>query len=334
MPELRRDPILRRWVIVAEERAMRPVEPPSPAPAKAEARFCPFCEGNEDKTPPEVYAFRPKKDAGPNGRGWKVRVVPNKFPALGIEGDMDKRAAGIYDRMNGLGAHEVIIDRPDHATSMTDLPDEHIAEIIWAYRERLLDLARDKRFTYGMIFKNVGAAAGATLEHSHSQLIVTSVMPRTVLEEIEGARRWWETHERNIFSDIIDQERGDECRVVIETPRYLAICPYASRFPFETWILPRSGGSRFEVIDREQAEELAFVLKDALGRIEAVLPGVPYNYILHSGPFGAADMPHYTWHIEIIPRLTRIAGFEWGTGMYINPTPPERAAEYLRDGMG
>jgi UDPglucose--hexose-1-phosphate uridylyltransferase len=329
MPELRRDPLLRRWVIMAAERGHRPNEFAAMAEPRVEVKFCPFCEGNESKTPPEIYAVRPRGTPA-NTPGWKVRVVPNKYPALRIEGGLDKRANGLYDRMNGVGAHEVIIERPDHGTTITDLTDEHLADTIWAYKQRLIDLARDARFTYGMIFKNVGRAAGASLEHSHSQLIVTSVLPIRLTQEIEGARHWSEIHERNIFDDIIHQELGDEKRVVLDTPRYLAFCPYASRFPFETWIVPKFTGSRFERIEYDQGQELAWILRRVLRKIEGTLPDVPYNYILHSGPYGAQEMPYFTWHIEIIPRLTRIAGFEWGTGMYINPTLPEDAAEFLR----
>ncbi|MCH6559474.1 galactose-1-phosphate uridylyltransferase, partial [candidate division KSB1 bacterium] len=161
MSELTKDNIVGRWVIIATERGKRPSDWANEPSMKA-GGLCPFCPGNEDKTPPEVYAVRPDGKSSANGPRWQLRVVPNKFPALGIEGNLDKRAQGIYDRMNGVGAHEVIIERPDHVATSTDLPDDHRAQIIWAYKQRLIDLARDIRFSYGMVFKNVGAAAGAS----------------------------------------------------------------------------------------------------------------------------------------------------------------------------
>lgn len=328
MPELRKDPVIGRWVIVAEERAKRPTDLHVPA-ADLATGFCPFCPGNESKTPPEVFAYR---DPGRprDGAGWHVRVVPNKFPVLRVEGALDKRAYGMYDRMQGIGAHEVFIETPEHLRSLTPLPDRHVADVLTAYRERLLDLRRDERLKYGMLFKNVGQAAGASLEHTHSQLIVTPVVPRRVTEELVGAQRHFEYRGRCVFCDIIYQELGMDERIVMVTDRFIALAPYASRFPFETWILPREHASHYETLSGAEIEDLAFVLKRVLRRLEGALGAPPYNYMVHTGPFNGGHLEHYHWHIEIIPRLTRTAGFEWGTGFYINPVPPESAAEYLR----
>ncbi|MGR3311530.1 MAG: galactose-1-phosphate uridylyltransferase [Candidatus Brocadiales bacterium] len=328
MPELRKDPVSQRWVIIATERAARPTDfKIEPQPIKG--GFCPFCEGNEDKTPPEIMAYR-EKGTYQNQKGWRVRVVPNKFPALRIEGNLNKRGDGIYDMMNGIGAHEVIIESPKHVLSLTQLENEHIQEILWTYRDRLVDLKKDKRFIYGMLFKNVGVIAGASLEHSHTQLIVTPAVPITVDHEMRSSEEFYKYRNRCIFCDMVRQEISTGTRIVIEDDNFIAFEPFAPRFPFETWILPKKHEAHFENTQKIEIEELATVLKSTLAKIEIALDSPPYNYILHTSPFNSGELEYYHWHIEIIPRLTRVAGFEWGTGYYINSVPPESAAEYLR----
>ncbi|WZO97584.1 galactose-1-phosphate uridylyltransferase [Isosphaeraceae bacterium EP7] len=328
MPELRKDPILGRWVIIAIERAKRPHDYKSAAHQQLDGDNCPFCEGNEAQTPAEVLAYR-ERGTLPNHPGWRVRVTPNKFPALKIEGDLDKRGDGMYDMMAGVGAHEVIIESPRHHVSMGELPEEAIREVIWAYRDRMVDLKRDQRFLHGMLFKNVGAAAGASLEHTHSQLIVLPVVPVTVWEEMMGSLEFFNYRGRCIYCDMILQESTQQKRIVLDTPHFSVFCPYASRFPFETWIVPKAHSSHFENITKSAVDDLGTVLKSVLNKLEVGLDKPAYNYIIHTGPFDHGDLPHYHWHIEIIPRLTNIAGFEWGTGFYINPVPPEAAATFL-----
>jgi UDPglucose--hexose-1-phosphate uridylyltransferase len=328
MPELRKDPIVGRWVIIATDRAKRPVPPKDEPYPPIEA--CPFCEGNERHTPHEILAYR-TRGTRPDEPGWRVRVVPNKYPALQIEGDLNKRGDGIYDRMNGVGAHEVILECPFHESSLTNLTEENIREILWVYRDRLVDLKKDPRLVYGMLFKNVGAAAGASLEHSHSQLIVTPIVPVNVWEEMTGALEFFNYRGRCIFCDMVYQESSTEKRVVMETAHFLAFCPYAARFPFETWLVPKHHNSHFENIQKIEVDELATVLKTVLMKLEVALDRPAYNYIIHTSPFDTQMLPHYHWHVEVIPRLTRVAGFEWGTGFYINPVPPEQAAAFLRD---
>jgi len=329
MPDLRKDPIVGRWVIVAKSRAKRPHDFQS-TPRLNAGKFCPFCEGNEAHTPGEITAYR-RSGSQSNREGWRIRVVPNKFPALEIEGDLNKRGEGIYDMMRGVGAHEVIIESPAHRLSTTDLSEEAVREVFWVYRDRLVDLKKDPRLVYGMIFKNVGSAAGASLEHTHSQLIVTPIVPINVWEEMSGSLEFYNYRGRCVFCDMIQQESASEKRVVVDTPRFLAICPFASRFPFETWILPKVHSSHYENIQKNEVEELATTIKQVIGKIEVALDGPAYNYIIHTSPFDSQQLPHYHWHIEIIPRLTKTAGFEWGTGFYINPVPPEEAAAFLRD---
>lgn len=330
MPELRREPVSGRWVIVATERAARPTDFKT-SHQIIKNSFCPFCEGNEDKTPPEIMAYR-DNGAMPNTGGWRVRVVPNKYPALQREGEYTKCEEGIYDTMNGIGAHEVIIESPRHIQSLTALDNENVKEVLLCYRDRLVDLKNDKRFVYGLLFKNVGFSAGASLEHSHSQLIVTPIVPPLVANEIANAKAFYQHKGRCLFCDMIQQEIETNKRIVISTDNFVVFAPFASRFPFEIWIIPKKHGSHFENIQGFEAEELAHVLKSALIKLEAALDFPPYNYIIHSAPFNVteSESEYFHWHIEIIPRLTNIAGFEWGTGFYINPTPPEEAAELLR----
>lgn len=329
MPDLRKDPVVGRWVIIAHERAKRPHDFKVQAEELAGPASCPFCEGNEHRTPPEILSYR-DRGSQPNGPGWRVRVVPNKFPALQVEGKLAKRGDGIYDRMAGIGAHEVIIESPRHVVSMSDLDEEAIRDVLWIYRDRLIDLKKDHRLVHGMLFKNVGAAAGASLEHTHSQLIVTPIVPITVAEEMTGALEFSRYRGRCIYCDMIHQELDSADRVVLDTPHFTAFCPFASRFPFETWILPKNHSSHFENIPRPAVDDLAGVLRNVLGRLEVALDSPAYNYIVHTAPFDHQELPHYHWHIEVIPRLTKVAGFEWGTGFYINPVPPEDAAAYLR----
>lgn len=331
MPDLRKDPIVGRWVIIATDRAKRPHDfTRDKDRATAPTGYDPFLEGNESATPSEILAYR---TAGTerDQPGWRVRVVPNKFPALQIEGQLSKRGDGIYDLMNGIGAHEVIIECPHYEESMARLTLDNIREIIWVYRDRLVDLKRDRRLVHGLIFKNKGALAGATIDHSHSQLIVTPVVPINVWEEMEGALGFYNYRGRCIFCDMIQQELATGSRIVLDLPNFVVFCPFASRFPFETWILPKHHSSHFENIQRQQVEELGLVLKTVLCKLDIALDDPPYNYIIHTAPFDSQELQHYHWHIEIMPRLTRVAGFEWGSGFYINPVLPEQAAAFLRD---
>ncbi|MCA9054535.1 MAG: galactose-1-phosphate uridylyltransferase [Planctomycetaceae bacterium] len=328
MSELRKDPITGRWVILAPERLSRP-QIVSCQDELAEQDYDPFLEGNEDATPPEILAYRDSHSQA-NRPGWRVRVVPNKFPALNVDGQLKKRANGMYDVMAGIGAHEVIIECPQRETNMSRLSVDNVREVLWVYRDRLVDLKRDSRLLHGLVFKNKGAAAGATVDHSHSQLIVSPVVPINIVEEMEGSELYYRYRGRCIFEDIIQQELADGHRVVLETPEFLVLCPYAGRFPFETWILPRHHTSHFENIQRQGVEALGAVLKETLQRLEVALDDPAYNYVIHTGPFDMSDVPHYRWHMEIVPRLTRIAGFEWGSGFYINPVAPEQSAEFLR----
>ena len=329
MHELRKDPVIGRWVIIASERASRPtdfiVDRQMPSGGS-----CPFCYGSEDKTPPEVLAYRAPNQA-PNSPGWRVRVVPNKYPALRIEGPLGRRAAGMYDLMNAVGAHEVVIESPDHRAQLADLTPAQVSEVLWAYHDRFTDLKKDQRFRYILIFKNQGAEAGATLEHAHTQIIATPVVPKKVMEEIQGARLHYDQRERCIYCDIVHQEIESEARIVTQNEYFIAIEPFAARFPFETWILPIVHAAQFESADAVTIDALGTLLREVLLRMRGALDEPPFNYVLHTAPTrGDGVGEFYHWHLEIMPKLTRVAGFEWGSGFYINPTPPEVAADELR----
>ncbi|OPX29567.1 MAG: galactose-1-phosphate uridylyltransferase [Candidatus Omnitrophica bacterium 4484_171] len=330
MPELRRDPIVGRWVVINTESPALPADfHVKPFEWKGKDK-CPFCYGHEHLTPPEIEAISEDKRA-PNTPGWRVRVVPNKFPALMIEGDLDKSGVGLYDISNGVGAHEVIIDSPDHFKGLSDLDDKQVEYIIKTYRSRSLDLRKDRRFKYILIFKNVGAQAGASLEHNHSQLIALPMVPKNVKDEVKGSRHYYEFRGRCIFCDIMEYELDVEKRVVLETDNFLAFCPLSSRFSFEVWIIPKKHLIDFGAITDEEIAALSKVMKEVIGRLKKVLGEHPYNYIIHTSPVNTDFHVGYHWHIEIMPKLTRVAGFEWGSGFYIVFTPPEVAAKYLRE---
>jgi UDPglucose--hexose-1-phosphate uridylyltransferase len=330
MPELRRDVVSGRWVIIATERAARPTDfTRGREPVASDRDRCPFCPGREDQTPPEIYAVR---DSGTrDGPGWKVRVVPNKYPALRIEGELVAEGAPLFERMDAVGAHEVIVETPEHDTHLGLLPADHVAEVLRAYRERYVDLDRDPRFQYALLFRNHGRTAGASLSHPHSQLIALPVLPRRVEEELEVARRYFAEHARCLYCEVAAEEMRRGERVVYENDAFLAYEPHASRFPFETWVLPKFHQASFGALGDEELPALAEVLGSALHKLHVALENPPYNFIVHSAPYASLPEHLYHWHIEIMPRLTSVAGFEWGTGFYINVVPPEHAAGFLRE---
>jgi UDPglucose--hexose-1-phosphate uridylyltransferase len=338
MPELRKDPIIGRWVIIATERAKRPDQfsgQPQETPAE---KPCPFCEGSESHTPPEIYAIRPRRSA-PNSPGWELRVVPSIAPFLRIEGDLERRGKGLYDMMNGIGAHEIVIETNQHIGNMADLNEQQISKVITCYIDRIKDLEKDERFKYVLVFKNHGwIAGGGRVKHSRSQLIATPVNPKRVKEELGGARFYYDYHERCVFCDLIKQELQSKERLILEIDGFIAITPFAARFPFEIWILPKKHSCDFTSLDMNLRLDLGRIMKTVFAKLKKGLNDPPYNYVLHTAPFRRPKMGYwksidydYHWHIEIMPRLTRVAGFEWGTGFYICPLPPEDAAKFLRE---
>ncbi|MFC1735234.1 galactose-1-phosphate uridylyltransferase [Candidatus Hydrogenedentota bacterium] len=326
MPQLRKDPVQERWVIISTQRSKRPNDFALATVDSDKASFCPFCPGSEDTTPSEILALRDD-----NGQWW-TRVVPNNLPTLKVEGDLNSQAAGMYDRMDGIGAHEVIIESPDHDASLASMPLEQVESTIFAYRDRINDLKRDFRLQYILIFRNKGEAAGNhMISHPHSQLIALPVVPQRVEDEIKGSQRYFDFKDRCIFCDVIRQELATHSRVVSENRHFIVFTPFASRFPFETWIVPKEHDSHFHTINDEQVRRLSRILKTTMQQLSVTLNDPPYNMVLHTAPCQEGPMKAYHWHMEIMPRITTTAGFEWGSGFYINDTTPEDAASYLRD---
>jgi len=342
MPELRRDPVIGRWVIISTERARRPdqfldssVEQEVLAPGEK----CPFCEGNEDMTPPEIYALR-APGTRPNGPGWSVRVLPSISPLLRVEAEMDRHGRGLYDIMNARGVHEVIVETPKHIPE-SEIQSDQIAKTFNVILDRINDLERDHNIKYALCFKNFGTAAGGShIHHSRTQIIGTPVNLKRVKEKLAGAKAYYDYKDRCIFCDMIKQEISMGRRIVAESKGFVAISQFASRFPFETWILPKRHSCDFYKMDRSDVPDLAELVKNIFSKLRNVLGEFPYNFVLHTAPFRRdAEKKHYWqtidldyhWHIEILPILTRVAGFEWGSGFYINPLPPEDAAKALRE---
>ena len=333
MPQLRKNPVTREWVVVAKDRSRRPQDFKAPSedasqrPTRKDT--CPFCPGNESMTPPEVLAYRNHPGPG-NSPGWSVRVVPNKFPALGIEGDLSRRGIGMYDCMNGIGAHEVVIETPEHNQSLSTISRAQCAAAFWACRERFVDLSGDRRFKYILFFRNHGQVAGASLEHPHSQIIALPMVPVDVMAELDGMSLYAEYRDRCPYCDMVSQEIESAERVVFETPNYLVFEPFASKYPFETWIVPKRHQASFAELQRADMDEIAEAVQGALQRMDRTLNCPPYNLAMHSLPINTTRPEDFHWHMQICPRLTIAAGFELGTGVYINSTPPEDAAEFLR----
>lgn len=338
MSEFRWDPLKCCWVITADHRAREPRDFFLER-RQVQTAACPFCPGQETKTPPELFAVRPPGLAA-NGPGWQVRVVSNKFPVLRIEGELGRRSEGLYETMQGIGAHEVIIETPAHDRAPADLATAEIALVLQAYRARLLDLRRDPRFRYLQLFKNHGHEAGAPLPHAHSQLMAVPITPPTTKIELNACRQHFLAHDRCLICDLIIQERADGRRLVFEDERFVVTTPYASCFPFELRLFPRRHCHDFALQDDAELLACAAVLRDALRRLRVLLRDPPFNFILHTAPPPQPRAEHpdywsslsrdYHWHIELVPRLSRIAGFEWGSGFFINLMPPEEAARFLR----
>ncbi len=339
MPELRRDPIIGRWVIISVERAKRPSDF-KVSHAQEEEGVCPFCEGCEKKTFPEVFEIR-KPRAKKDKPGWDVRIIPSISQRLDLDGELNRRGVGMYDVMNPVGAHEIIIESAEHFTDIYQLPKKQVEIVINATVNRILELEKDGRLKYCLLFKNHGLKAGGskTTKHVRSQLIATPVTPTRVKEELRGARFYYQHKDRCIFCDLIRQELDSSARVVMDTKNIVVIAPFASRFPFELWILPKKHSSDYVNIKEAEIKDLATVFKTLFRKLSKALNDPPYNYMLHTAPFRHAKRPgywhtikeDYHWHIEVTPRITQVAGFEWGSGFYINSMPPEDAAKYLRE---
>lgn len=329
--ELRKDPLLGRWIAV-----LNPPKPPLEydfEPAAPEGS-CFLCGGRERETPPQIMAIADQTDTGK----WWTRVIPNVKPLFHIEGELGRSGEGMYDRMNSIGANEIIIESPGHSLMPEDIGTEQMVRVILTYKERMADLERDPRIRYTLIYKNHGRSAGAVYSHPVSHLASTPIIPKRVKEELDGAKQYFEYKERCIFCDIINEERRVGERIVLESEKFLVFCPYASKFPFECWIIPKRHNCAFQDSQAAEFEDLGASLSVMLKKIKKLFGDPPLNYFIHSAPNRIPRKNHwhtlgedFHWHLEIMPRLLTTSGFEWGSGFYILPTSPESASKYLRE---
>jgi UDPglucose--hexose-1-phosphate uridylyltransferase len=333
LPEYRRDPVTGEWVIIAAERAARPMQFSEAVASSGASGPCPFCPGNERETPSEVLAYR--NGGPPDSPGWRVRVVPNKYPALvrkpgfaGLPGN-GPPGSGMLSAP-GFGAHEVVIETPEHSHGFADLSPACLTAVFAAYRDRMAAFKTDGSVQSAVVFKNHGAAAGASLEHGHSQIVALPVVPPRIHLELSGSFLHHVNTGACVFCALLEEESRAGVRIVKESGGFMALTPYAARFPYEVWILPKRHASHFEHMGKTELGQAAKFLGQILGGINRALGSPAFNFILHSAPLREPDLPHYHWHIEVMPKISKIAGFEWGSGIFINAVRPERAAEVLR----
>jgi UDPglucose--hexose-1-phosphate uridylyltransferase len=327
MSELRRDPITGRTVIIAPER-LAGLRPWTPTPARAiDDDLCPFCPGHEHLTGHELFVST--GGDGPSAPRWRVRVVPNRLPALRVESHYSEPADGLLQALGGLGAHEVIIESPEHRAEWWSMSIDDIRLVLWAWRERMRDLRRDVRLKSFVVAKNVGAAAGAAFDHPHSQLLALPFVPLHLDDELVGARARYERTSRCVFCALVDQELERPLRIVGRDEHAVAIAPFASRVPFEAWVLPRAHVASYEDTSDADLAHVAARLRDVVRRVAAVLRWPPLSVLLHTAPAG--ESASYHWHLEIVPRLTAVHGLAWDGGIHINPVSPEEATRVLRE---
>jgi UDPglucose--hexose-1-phosphate uridylyltransferase len=327
MTELRQNAITRDWVIVATERAKRPDQfrtaPSHPDLLPPHREDCPFCPNNEHLTGVEVYRLS-------DDRGWRVRSVVNKYPALSSEGDRLRHGDGLFRSVSGVGFHEVIIEHPRHDVTTALLPVSDVADILKVYRQRYLAIRSDPRVAAIIIFKNHGHGAGTSIEHPHSQLAATPIVPHELRLRAQEAVRYFDDTGDCIFCKTLAEELAVGDRIVVESEHFVAFIPYAALSPFHTWIFPRRHTSSFDDITDAELADLAIALKTVLAKLYYGLHNPDYNYVIRSIPTDEHQTDYFHWYIAIVPRVSLAAGFELGSGMFINTALPEDSAEFLR----
>jgi UDPglucose--hexose-1-phosphate uridylyltransferase len=332
MSELRLNRATKEWIIIATERAKRPnqfqIETHKEKLPPYEPT-CPFCPGNEKKTPPEVYTLR-KKGSKPNQPGWRIRVVTNKYPALKPSEKTVKITGMFFKTTPGVGKHEVIIETPQHDKNFATLSLKQAEEICLVCWKRYLTLERDRRVKLIMIFKNHGVTAGTSLKHPHIQLIALPLVPANIRHLLEEAMRYYDDHGSCVFCDMMKAELKAKKRIILQNERFVAFHPFASQSPFETWVVPKKHNACFGNIDPDEVKSMAFVLKQILRKLHDKLNDPDYNLIIRTAPIKDAQEDYYHWYIQILPRLTTPAGFELGSGVYINTSLPEQTAKFMR----
>jgi len=332
MHELRKDILLGRWVEVLSE-SQAPSDYQIPPRDENDGRGCILCPGRERDVPPEITSIR---TAGTSK--WWARVLPSFRPMFQIEGDLGRKGVGIYDRMNSIGANEIIVESPEHNSRPEDMGLEQMIRVITLYRNRVADLQKDSRLRYILIYKDSGKNAGEIFSHPVSFLMATPVIPMVVKDELDNAKQYFAYKERCIFCDIITEELRAGERIILETRSFVAFCPYAAQLPFESWIIPKRHSCAFHEITNDEIEDMGLILMSVLKKLRKIFNEPPFNYFIHTAPNMVPRRNHwhtlgedFHWHLEIIPRIIRTSGFEWGSGFYILPTSPENAAKYLRE---
>lgn len=327
MIELRKDPISSRWVIINDSRDFQfDIDDNSD-----DNSLCPFCPGKEELIPEPIVCYDNFGNRiNKYDNKWQIKVIPNNKPILTIEGSILRKAEGIYDKMKGVGAHEILIESQEHTE--TNLTTENFIASILAVQDRINDLKNDLRLEYILVFKNHGKSAGSTISHPHFQLVALPIIPKSIKEEMTISKKYYDFKERCLFCDIIDQEITFGTRIVMETTSFVAFVPFASRYPFETCIFPKEHLDDFRTLkDKYKLEELAEISISVFRRLKKALGNMPYNLVLHTYPLKETKIPYYHWYIEIIPKITKFSGFEFGSGIYVNPTVPEESAKFLRE---
>jgi len=328
MPEFRQNQATKEWVIVAAERGKRPSdfakEKPKGPPSSPHRDDCPFCPGNEHMTPEPVLRY-------PDSGDWQVRAVPNKFAALQPDLATTRTWIGSFLAAKGFGIAEVIIESPRHDLTLATMKLTEVAEVLTAYRQRQIEISKNENINLVTIFRNHGSQAGTSLEHPHSQIIATPIVPPHVRYPIEQAVLHYDKYGTCVYCDIVAEELRQKERILIDSDNFVAFCPFAARTPFEIRIYPKRHAASYMMIDDEEIQELAWVLRDVLLRLYKCLNNPDYNYVLRSCPIGDESTRHLHWYMIIIPKITTPAGFEIGSGIYINTVPPESSARYLRE---
>ncbi len=328
MGEMRLDLLSGEWVIFAPERRRRPSHLDGPRPEETDPARCPFCPGHEDMTPPEIMALRPRGGAG-TGSGWTVRVFPNLYPALRVEGEVDARPDGIFDRMNGVGAHEILVMTPDHDARPGDLAPECWRSVLGVIQTRIRDLRGDGRLKHIQVFQNHGFRGGATQPHAHVQLIALPVVPPRLKRQSERMQGHFERRGRCLICDLLSVELEERSRVFLDDSRTVGFVPYAAPQPFTMWLVPRTHGARFEEASAETLDGMSAAISSSLGRLDRILERPDFQLVLHSAPFRGDGALWRHWFIEILPVLAGTGGFEHATGCRINTVFPEEAAQAL-----
>lgn len=326
--EIRKDWMTGDWMIIAPNRAERPLPHHKPPSKKTEDKTCSFCVGNEDQTPSEVWADR--DNTAPDSPGWRVRVFPNMFPALEMTGGQFRTSKQrTAESLDGYGRHEVIVETPEHTVHPAIMSTDQLKRVLIAYRERYSEISEDNRIRYVQIFKNYGEFAGSSMEHSHSQLIASPVIPSAVERELSISTTHHQSSGTLLIEEILDAERADGRRIIHEGERFTVLFPFAPRYPYEMHVLQQERVHLGQE-DEKGLAELSKVLKKTLNTLYKLLENPPYNIFVHTAPCDGGHHEHFRWHLHIVPRLIGVGGFEIGTGIGINPTSPEETAHEFR----